>query len=91
VQDTRYGRAVLAESYEVPEIAQAVTRYVARRMVERERALAADAPRKLGVPERITQAEKRRRFFRAVGNFLFGLVVGVVGLFALALYYAAHH
>ena len=43
VQDTRYGRAVLAESYEVPEMVQAVTRYVARRLVERERALADDA------------------------------------------------
>ena len=44
LQDTRYGRAVLAESYEVPEIVRAVTRYVARRLVERERALADDAP-----------------------------------------------
>src|SRR5581483_12331045 len=43
VQDTRYGRAVLAESYEVPAIVAAVTRYVARRLVERERALADDA------------------------------------------------
>src|SRR5579884_344510 len=39
VQETRYGRAVLAESYEVAEIKQAVMRYVARRLVERERAL----------------------------------------------------
>ena len=43
VQDTRYGRAVLAETYEVPAMVQAVTRYVARRLVERERALADDA------------------------------------------------
>ena len=34
VQDTRYGRAVLAESYEVADIKQAVTRYVAGRLVE---------------------------------------------------------
>ena len=44
VQDTRYGRAVLAESYESAEMVQAVTRYVARRLVERERALADDTP-----------------------------------------------
>jgi hypothetical protein len=44
VQDTRYGRAVLAESHDVAEIAQSVTRYVARRMVERERALGDDTP-----------------------------------------------
>ena len=45
VQDTRYGRAVLAESYEVPAMVDAITRYVARRLVERERALADDAGR----------------------------------------------
>src|SRR6478672_12374276 len=45
VQDTRYGRAVLAESYEVPAMADAIKRYVARRLVEREGALADDAGR----------------------------------------------
>ena len=40
VQDTRYGRIVLAESHEVPAIVDAVTDYVARRMVEREQAIA---------------------------------------------------
>src|SRR6516225_2087446 len=43
VQETRYGRAVLAESYEVPALVEAVRRYVARRLVERERALSDDA------------------------------------------------
>jgi hypothetical protein len=90
VQDTRYGRVVLAESYEVPVITHAVTHYVARRLVERERALASDAPRGLGVPDRITQVEKRRRFFRGLRNFVFGLIVGVGALFALAMYYATH-
>src|ERR1044071_6908232 len=41
VQDTRFGRIVIAESHEVPAIVDAVTDYVARRMVEREHALAA--------------------------------------------------
>src|SRR6201993_5626255 len=41
VQDTRYGRKVLAESHEVPAIVEAGTDYVARRMIEREQALAA--------------------------------------------------
>src|ERR1700740_3115363 len=44
VQDTRYGRAVLAESSEIAGMLQAITRYVARRLVERERALADDVP-----------------------------------------------
>src|ERR1700741_458636 len=44
VQDTRYGRIVLAESHEVPVIVSAVTDYVARRIVEREHALAPVKP-----------------------------------------------
>jgi len=41
-QDTRYGRILIAESASVGVIAAAATNYVARRLVERERALAAD-------------------------------------------------
>src|SRR5215475_1287729 len=41
VQDTRFGRIVIAESHDVPAIVDAVTDYVARRMVEREHALSA--------------------------------------------------
>src|SRR5262245_42840347 len=39
MQDTRYGRAILAESYEVSAIVQSITRYVAGRMHERARVL----------------------------------------------------
>src|ERR1044072_4612118 len=38
LQDSRFGRIVIAESHDVPVIVQAVTDYVARRMVEREHA-----------------------------------------------------
>src|ERR1043166_10107199 len=41
LQDSRFGRSVIAESHDVPVIVQAVTDYVARRMVEREHALVA--------------------------------------------------
>jgi len=41
-QDTRHGRALIAESQSADAIAAAVADYVARRLVERERALAAD-------------------------------------------------
>ena len=41
-QDTRNGRVLIAESRNVDRIVAAVTNYVARRLVERERALAAD-------------------------------------------------
>ena len=40
--DTRIGRRMLAESHEIPDIVKAVTDYVARRLIERERALAED-------------------------------------------------
>ena len=42
VQDTRFGRKVLAESNDIAEIVEAVTHYVAARIIERERALAED-------------------------------------------------
>src|SRR3954470_24230028 len=43
LQDTRYGRRVLAESSDVTEVATTVTKYVARRLVERERLLEGDS------------------------------------------------
>lgn len=42
VQDTRHGRVLLAESERIEPIVEAITNYVARRIVEREKALAAD-------------------------------------------------
>lgn len=83
VQDTRYGRAVLAESYDVPEMVQAITRYVARRLVERERALTDDAGR--NVAQTVLRDTRRRRRWRSVRAFIYGLVVGIGALFVLAL------
>jgi hypothetical protein len=42
VKDTRLGRTTLAESDSIDEIADAVTRYVAERIVEREQGFEAD-------------------------------------------------
>src|SRR5438309_6356298 len=58
VQDTRFGRIVLAESHDVPAILQAVTDYVARRMVEREHAMVATP-----LPEPAPVQKPRRRGF----------------------------
>ncbi|HYC17547.1 MAG TPA: hypothetical protein VEC94_10085 [Pseudolabrys sp.] len=88
VQDTRYGRAVLAESYEVPEVVAAITHYVARRLVERERALSDDAEH--DVAQSVLRRSRRRRHWRTVRIFIYGLVVGVVALFALALLSSPH-
>jgi hypothetical protein len=44
VQETRHGRIVLAENERIPPMVEAMTDYVARRLVERQLALAALAP-----------------------------------------------
>jgi CRP-like cAMP-binding protein len=83
VQETRYGRAVLAESYEIPEITQAVTRYVARRLVERERALTSDAERP--VAQSVLRTGRRRGRLHSLRIFVLGVVLGAAALFAAAL------
>ena len=73
VQDTRFGRIVIAESHDVAAIVDAVTDYVARRMIEREHALVATpAPepcrRREEAPQRLLDLRARlpRRRGRAV-------------------------
>jgi hypothetical protein len=82
VQDTRHGRIVLAESHDVPVIVEAVTDYVARRMIEREHALFA-------TPALEPEAKPKPRR-RGWGMFLLGFVLGVIALFGLALYASLH-
>jgi hypothetical protein len=81
LQDTRYGRRVLAEANEIDEIVQVVTKYVARRLVERERALADDAGPAL---ETRPARRPRRRRWRTIAAFALGLIVGIAVLFAAA-------
>ena len=78
VQDTRFGRIVIAESHDVPVIVDAVTGYVARRMIEREHAMVATP-----VDEPVVEKKPRRR---GVGMFVLGFLLGAVALFGLALY-----
>ena len=85
VQDTRYGRAVLAESYEVPEMTGAITRYVARRLLERERALADDVPFGQEATLKTVEYEQRRGRLRAFRSFIYGVVVAVAALLTWAL------
>lgn len=82
LHDTRVGRRVLAESHEIADIVQAVTTYVARRIVERQRALDEDPDFIQRVAQSAAERERRRRRWRALGAFLFGFALGVVGLFA---------
>ena len=78
VQDTRFGRIVLAESHEVAAIVDAVTDYVARRMIEREHAMGATP-----IAEPAVSEKPRRSGF---WTFAFGFVVGAIALFGLALF-----
>jgi hypothetical protein len=85
LQDSRMGRHVLAESLEIPDIVQAVTAYVARRLIERQRTLA-DNPDLLarGAPKEVARQQRRRRW-RALGALTLGFVIGALTLFVVAL------
>jgi hypothetical protein len=78
VQDTRFGRIVIAESHDVAAIVDAVTDYVARRMIEREHALVATP-----VPEPVAVEKPRRSGF---WTFVLGFLAGAIALFGLALF-----
>ncbi|MGZ5829869.1 MAG: hypothetical protein ACXWJW_15190 [Xanthobacteraceae bacterium] len=79
IQDTQNGPVVLNESTSADEIAQSVTKYVARRMVERDRAFATH--------DRTALWYARRRWtsWSGIGMFLFGLVLGIAVVLAIAL------
>ena len=81
VQDTRFGRIVIAESHDIPVMVDAVTDYIARRMIEREHAMVvtpAPAP-----PAAAVAVPVKRR--SAVWTFAFGFAAGLAALFGFAL------
>src|SRR5450631_3847603 len=90
VQDTRYGRAVLSETHEIADMVRDVTRYVARRLIERERALADDMPFGQGTSLKMLEDERRRSRLRAFRTFIYGAIVGVAALIAFVLLYKPH-
>jgi hypothetical protein len=85
LQDTRYGRKVLAETGNVIEIVNAVTKYVAQRMVERERALANGAFLAIHDLRSEVRSLRRRKRGRAFKAFVFGLFLGLATLITAAL------
>jgi hypothetical protein len=92
LQDTRHGRVTLCETEQLDKMVEAVTNYVAQRLIERERALAAnagvratardDAPVALSEPSAPASPPRRRRFFTRLFIFLVDLL-GMAVLFAL--------
>ena len=61
---------------------QAVTRYVARRLVERERALADDVAVGPVVADKIARLERSRQRWGLFWTFVIGFVGGAVALFS---------
>ena len=89
LQDTRYGRKVLAESGNIPEIVEAVTKYLAQRLIERERALADSSLPAIGNLKEEARLERRRRRRRGVKAFVLGLLAGCAILIAAALLFGS--
>lgn len=94
LQDTRAGRRILAESTNPHDIADAVTRYVARRLIAREQAMvsALSPPEAEPIPHpephhpapQAPGAEPPRGRF---GVFLLGLILGAAGAVGAAILY----
>jgi hypothetical protein len=89
LHDSRLGRRVLAESHDIPEIVNAVTTYVARRLVERQHALEADPVLLSRVSSKVAQHYRRRRRWRTLTAVVLGFIAGAVTLFVVALLLAA--
>lgn len=96
VQDRAEGRITLCESERVEVVAEAVTGYIARRLIEREKALASAGTAPLGPPA--SGAARSRRVLAKAGRLALeylGLAALVVLLwvFGQALYHwiRAHH
>lgn len=104
VQETRSGRVTLAESEKVDPMVEAMTDYIARRLVEREAALAADLTSRYAQKEAaraaragkailpVTKDARPRWRRRAETALLFTIeIIGAIVLFVLllgALYFA---
>jgi Protein of unknown function (DUF3040) len=91
LHDTRVGRHVLAESHEIADIVQAVTSYVARRLIERQRALNEDPQFIARVSRDEAGRYRRRRLWRTLGLLALGFVLGLATLIAAALILASRH
>jgi hypothetical protein len=89
LHDSRMGRHVLAESHEIADIVPAVTTYVARRLIERQRALEEDPALLARAPAAEAGRYRRRRRWRIFATLALGFIAGVVTLIVLALVLAS--
>ena len=84
LHDSRIGRRVLVESHEIPDVVQAVTTYVARRLVERQRALEADPDLLARISNKMARHYRWRRRWRTLAILALGFLAGVATLFVVA-------
>ncbi len=84
VRDTRLGRVVLAESAEIAPVANQVTRYIAERLVERQRAVEGDVePLPRGdtkEQETVAPTPYRSAWSSFFGGVAFVILGGIVGV-----------
>jgi hypothetical protein len=80
VKDTRFSRQVLAETTQVPEMVAAITSYLARRLIEREQALAEDAMPLLNAEPSLMAKVPSHTSRRIWPAFIFGFLVGATAL-----------
>ena len=84
LHDSRIGRRVLAESHDIPDIVKAVTDYVARRLVERERALDDDPEFITRVAGKEAARARARRRRHGLATLSLGFVLGILALALVA-------
>jgi hypothetical protein len=90
LRDTRLGRVVLAESADMKKVADQVTRYIAERIVERNRVIEGDVAQ-IGRTEAIAEpahssppSESGSAFVRGLSMVLLGGLVGLVIMLLIA-------
>lgn len=85
LHDTINGRRVLAESTDTEPMVDAVTRYIARRVVARNQALAATEPVSPDEPKPPAEPVYPSRG-SSLFAFFVGMIVGAIALFMLGVY-----
>jgi hypothetical protein len=91
LHDSRMGRHVLAESHEILDIVPAVTTYVARRLVERQRALDDDSTLAERVPPKEAERYRHRRRWRTICAIALGFILGMAAVLGFALFLAIRY